>query len=451
MEHRHPILEGAYARDFFRPAAKRTTIAVRNFCVLLALFGLIVMSGCVGLGKPGVIPGVAMEVTPNPLDFGTVMVGSSSTQSVTVSNSGAAKFTLSKVSAGGPGFTISGLSAPETLSPGQSVKLTVVFKPTLAVTENVDLLVAINAHGLQTAGSLKGVGSTSLLLSVTPSVVGFGNVSVGSPVTQPLRLTNGGSASVAINSASATGSGFGISGLTTPQTLTPGESVNFMAEFNPKIAGKQAGTISIETAGTPVDVALNGTGVSSAAQLVASATSLSFGSVIIGDTPSQEVTLKNTGNASADISSVSLSGSSYTLTGVTSKLALAPDQSAILKVDFDPKTVGDLPGKVTISSNAANPQLVIQFSGTGAQKGRQQSVALNWDKSSSQVAGYFVYRSSKSGGPYAKLNPQASPETSYTDSGVVGGQTYFYVVTSVNFENIESRSSEQVSVTVPSS
>jgi len=211
MEHRHPILEGAYARDFFHPAAKRTTIAVRNFSVLLAIFGLVVMSGCVGLGKPGIIPSIAMEVTPNPLDFGTVMVGSSATQSVTVSNSGAAKFTLSKVSASGTGFTISGLSAPEVLSPGQSAQLTVVFKPTSAAQENVNLLVAINAQGPQTAGSLKGTGSTSLL-SVTPSVIGFGNVSVGSPVTQPLRLTNGGSASVAIKSASATGSGFSISG-----------------------------------------------------------------------------------------------------------------------------------------------------------------------------------------------------------------------------------------------
>jgi Abnormal spindle-like microcephaly-assoc'd, ASPM-SPD-2-Hydin len=448
MEHRHPILEGAYARDFYRPAAKRTTIAARNFFVLLAIFGLVVMSGCVGLGKPGIIPSIAMQVTPNPLDFGTVMVGSSSTQSVTVSNGGTAKFTLSKVSASGTGFTISGLSAPETLAPGQSAKLTVVFKPTSAAQESANLLVAINAQGPQTAGSLKGTGSTSLL-SVTPSVIGFGNVSVGSPVSQPLRLTNGGSASVAIKSVSATGSGFSISGLTTPQTLTPGESVSFMAEFNPKVAGSDAGTISIVTASSPVNVGLNGVGVSSAPQLVASSTSLSFGNVTIGSSPSLQVTLKNTGTASADISNVSLTGSSYTLGGVTSKVVLAPDQSAILTVEFDPKTTGSLPGTVTISSNAAGPPIVIQLSGSGAQKG-QQSVALNWDKSAAQVVGYFVYRSSKSSGPYAKLNSHANPDASYTDSSVSSGQMYFYVVTAVNSENIESSFSNEISVTIPS-
>jgi fibronectin type 3 domain-containing protein len=105
---------------------------------------------------------------------------------------------------------------------------------------------------------------------------------------------------------------------------------------------------------------------------------------------------------------------------------------------------------VTISSNAAGSPLIIQLSGTGADKNQQHSVALKWDQSTSQVAGYFVYRSSKPSGPYAKLNAQATPEASYTDNSVVGGQTYYYVVTSVNSENIESIFSNQVSVTVPS-
>jgi hypothetical protein len=447
----HPILEGAYARDFSHLVAQRTTTAVRNFSVLLVMLGLVVMSGCVGLaGKSGIIPNIVMDVTPNPVDFGTVIVGSNSTQTITVRNSGEAKFTLTKVSASGPGFTISGPPVPETLAPGQRINLTVVFKPTSAAEESADLLVAINSQGSQTAGSLKGTGSTSSL-SVSPSVVDFGNVSVGSPVNQQLRLTNGGSVSVAIKSVSATGIGFSISGLTTPQTLTPNESVNFTAEFNPKATGTGAGSISIVTAGAPVNVSLAGVGVSSVAQLVASGTSLSFGSVVIGDTPSQQVTLKNTGNASADISNVSLTGGSYTLSGVTSGLVLAPDQSAVLTVNFDPKTTGNLPGQVTISSNDTNSPLVIQLSGTGAQKAQQHSVTLNWDKSAGYVTGYFVYRSSKPSGPYAKLNAQATPEASYTDNSVVGGQTYYYVVTSVNSENIESAYSEQLSVTVPSS
>ena len=449
MEH-HPILEGAFVRDFAYPGEPSTATPARSFPVLLVIFALIVMSGCVGLtGKSGAVASIAMDVTPNPVDFGTVLVGSSATQTITVTNSGAAKFTLEKVSVSGAGFTISGLSSAETMAPGQSVKLTVAFKPTSAAQESANLLVTINEQSPKTAGSMKGLGSTSLL-SVTPSTVGFGNVSVGSPITQALRLTNGGSASVSIKSVSATGSGFSISGLTTPQTLTPGEVRNFTAEFNPKSAGTEAGTISIETQSTPVQVNLSGVGVSASAQLVASSTSLSFGNVVIGDAPSQQITVKNIGTASAEISGASLTGAGYTLSGATSKIALAPDQSASITVEFCPKTAGSLPGKVTISSNAAGSPLVIQLSGAGTEKSEQASVDLKWDESTAKVTGYFIYRSSKPSGPYAKLNPKAISGTSYSDTNVVSGQEYFYVVTSVNSENIESSFSNEISVTIPS-
>jgi fibronectin type 3 domain-containing protein len=118
-------------------------------------------------------------------------------------------------------------------------------------------------------------------------------------------------------------------------------------------------------------------------------------------------------------------------------------------VSFDPKTAGSLPGTVTISSNALNSPLTIQLSGDGTQKSQQPSVTLNWG-SVSDVVGYFVYRSSKSSGPYTKLNAQADSGTSYTDSRVAKGDTYYYVVTSVNAENVQSTYSKQISVTIPS-
>jgi fibronectin type 3 domain-containing protein len=39
--------------------------------------------------------------------------------------------------------------------------------------------------------------------------------------------------------------------------------------------------------------------------------------------------------------------------------------------------------------------------------------------------------------------------TSYTDSGVQSGQTYFYVVTAVNSSNAESAYSDQVTFVIP--
>src|SRR5579864_7507975 len=68
-------------------------------------------------------------------------------------------------------------------------------------------------------------------------------------------------------------------------------------------------------------------------------------------------------------------------------------------------------------------------------------VGLSWSASSGATS-YNVKRSTTSGGPYTTI---ASPTTtSYTDTGVTNGTTYFYVVSAVNTAG-ESANSSQVS------
>jgi fibronectin type 3 domain-containing protein len=77
-------------------------------------------------------------------------------------------------------------------------------------------------------------------------------------------------------------------------------------------------------------------------------------------------------------------------------------------------------------------------------------VTLNWNASaSSGVAGYNVYRGSVSGGPYARMNSSAITITSFTDNAVQPGQTYFYVVTSISLNNVESSFSNEVMAPIP--
>jgi Abnormal spindle-like microcephaly-assoc'd, ASPM-SPD-2-Hydin len=433
---------------FLRIEAKQAARVAGILPALLALFGLLGTSGCIGYaGKPAAISNGGLQVTPNAINFGSVGVGSSAKQNFIVSNRGSAQITLKNVSAIGSGFGIAGFSGSTVLAPGHSLQLTAAFKPTSAGQQNGSISVTTATQSSQVMGSLTGMGATSAL-SMTPSAVGFGKVSVGSPSTQTLRLTNDGNESVAIKSVTATGNGFSESGLSTPQTLTPNQSVTFTVEFDPKSAGEETGTLSVTASGATIAVNLNGVGVASSAQLVPSTTSVPFGNVAVGTTATQQVTLTSSGNTSVDISSVSLAGSGYTFTGVAAHTILAPDQSAILKIDFDPKTSGNASGTVTISSNAPNSPLIIHLTGDGTQKNQAPSVALSWD-SASQVIGYFVYRSSKSSGPYTKLNSQVDSATSYTDSSVTNGNTYYYVVTSVNAENVQSTYSKQISVTIP--
>jgi hypothetical protein len=75
-------------------------------------------------------------------------------------------------------------------------------------------------------------------------------------------------------------------------------------------------------------------------------------------------------------------------------------------------------------------------------------VSLNWnDNSESDLAGYNVYRSTSSNGTYSKINGSLVTSSSYNDTNVNNGTTYWYRVTAVNDEGLESANSNTVSAT----
>jgi hypothetical protein len=184
------------------------------------------------------------------------------------------------------------------------------------------------------------------------------------------------------------------------------------------------------------------------AVLSVSSPSLSFGNVSVGSATSTLLSLTNSGAAILNISSVSVSGNGYSVSGGSS-VALMPAQSVTVSVNFGPTVPGYAAGTLSVSSNAQNSAVQVAISGTGitAQVGAH-SVTLSWTPSTSQVNGYYVYRSSISGGPYAKLNAALDPASSYTDASLTSG-TYFYVVTSVDPNGVESGYSNEVAVTIP--
>src|SRR5579864_6037419 len=80
----------------------------------------------------------------------------------------------------------------------------------------------------------------------------------------------------------------------------------------------------------------------------------------------------------------------------------------------------------------------------------QHSVTLSWAASSSTaVVGYNVYRSTVSGGPYARITSGPDGSMSYTDIAVSAGKSYFYVVTAVEGNGTESTYSNQAMAVIP--
>jgi fibronectin type 3 domain-containing protein len=119
-----------------------------------------------------------------------------------------------------------------------------------------------------------------------------------------------------------------------------------------------------------------------------------------------------------------------------------------LTASFAPAAAGAVTGKVSVASNATNSPDTIALSGTGV-AAVSHSVGLSWSASTSTVVGYNAYSSAQSGGPYTKLTGAPVAATSYTDSAVQAGQTYFFVVTAVDSSNAESAFSAEVSALIP--
>jgi hypothetical protein len=393
----------------------------------------------------------ALTASPNSIAFGSVAVGSEATQTIHLENTGSEAVAISKVAFSGTGVGVSGMTAPMTLNAGQSTTLTVTYKPTSPATLTGSVSITSNASDPSVVIGINAT-ATSSTLSATPSSVSFGNVVVGSDTTQTIRLQNIGTSQVTVSSVTPSVSGVAISGITLPANLAPGSSATLTAAYKPSAAGSVTGKITVTSnaVGSPTIIDLSATAGAATIQLTPSATSLSFGNVTVGSSGTNQLTVKSTGNTNASISKVTISGTGFVLGTSAAGVTLDPSQAQTYAVNFDPKATGSLTGTLTITSNAANSPLNISLSGTGVAASAQHTVALTWERSSSTVTGYFVYRSSKPSGPYAQLNstPEANP--TYSDGSVSNGQVYYYYVTAVNSSNIQSADSNQVSVTIPS-
>jgi bacillopeptidase F len=139
-------------------------------------------------------------------------------------------------------------------------------------------------------------------------------------------------------------------------------------------------------------------------------------------------------------------GAGFSASGVSTGLTLMPTQTATLTVTFDPTTAGAVTGaSVTVTSNAASLPITLSGTGTAFQ------VSLTWSASSStDVTGYYAYRSTTLGSGYVKLNPSSPASTlQFTDTSIDANTTYYYVVTAVDSSDVESAYSTAATAVIP--
>ncbi|HYC36566.1 MAG TPA: choice-of-anchor D domain-containing protein [Usitatibacter sp.] len=314
-------------------------------------------------------PSPSVFLSPSPLAFGSVPVGSSAAQNVTIVNTGSADLVVSSVGALGASFSTG--TAACLLSPipaGGNCAFPATFTPAAAGSHTGVVQVFSNASGSPHQVSANGIG-TAAAVSLTPSPLNFGTVPVGGSASGNITVTNTGSATLIVSSATIAGAGFGMThNCTAP--IGPGATCLLFVTVSPTTTGPMSATVSIvsNASGSPHGTSVLATATAPGVSLAP--TPLNFSNVPVGSSANGVVTLTNTGTAPLAISAIATSGAPFTQSN-TCGTSLAAGASCPITVTFAPTAAGAQSGSLSVVSNAGTH--TAPLSGVGATPGLQLS------------------------------------------------------------------------------
>lgn len=110
------------------------------------------------LSGTGVAATRTLSLSQPNISFGNVNVGGSSSQALTLTNTGNSTVTISQITKSGAAFLLAGASTPLVLSPSQVTTITVHFNPTVAGNATGNVTVSSDAAGSPANISLSGDG-----------------------------------------------------------------------------------------------------------------------------------------------------------------------------------------------------------------------------------------------------------------------------------------------------
>jgi len=338
-----------------------------------------------------------IQVTPGSIAYGTMLVGTSKTNSFTVQNNGTGTLSGS-ASVASPFSIVSGSSY--SLGAGQTQAVVVVFSPVVASNYNQSVSFS-GGNGTTTTvtGSATNVPVPTPIIQVSPASIGYGTILAGTSVTNSFTVKNmgtgtlSGSASVASPFSIVSGSSY---------SLGAGQTQAVVVVFSPQVASNYSQSVSVSGGGNGTNVMLSGVVTNSLVPPLMT---------IISEKVTADVTNPITLQFCTNLS------------------------SAIWR------TAGTFAGSTNLSFTNL-PVVLIR----GVCNNLTGSVTLTWPASTNpSVMGYKVYYGTSSGVYGYVLN--VGKATTATISNLVGGTTYYFLVDTYSALGANSPYLNEVSAT----
>ncbi len=289
--------------------------------------------------------GVALKlgVDPQTLDFGTVVVHTSLTLPVTLTNNSVIDLQITPGQMQGNNTTLFSLmeTSTFTLKAGQAQAIHLTFSPQIATAQGVDdtaFFILTPSIGTPVTVTLKGQSSQSGL-TFSPNPLDFNFVQPGAERALPLHIKNIGNQQINISSISITNSDGAFAIATgAPQTaqLAGGQQIDVEVNFQPPNGQHYLGQLQVISNDNPGQVNIPLQGYGGGAAITCNPSSLAFGIVATGFTSVLPVICTNTG------SDVLLGG--------------APDPNAELVIDPAHLTIQGQGGVFTAAIDPKAPQ-----------------------------------------------------------------------------------------------
>lgn len=211
--------------------------------------------------------------------------------------------------------------------------------------------------------------SASAQVTVTPSSINFGSVAVNLTLHSTyVTLRNNGTTTAVLTGITFSQPEYGIFTGLVSVSIPPGKSAQpDVFSFGATLPGTYNGTITFNFTGmNPVVLNVEASAFTTTAVASLSTTSLNFGTLALGATSTQSVTVTNTGGPdSVTLTAVTTYYQPFFASGFTKKVVLAPQQSFTFQVNFSPQVLGSTTGTVTLCYDVL-PCNAVDLTGSGS-------------------------------------------------------------------------------------
>ena len=279
----------------------------------------------------GVATPSTLVLSPVSLNFGSVLVGSTATLPIQITNASPNPAVFTSITTTGDYTSTNNCPASGAqLAPSAGCTVQITFTPAQTGKRTGALNIATSLTSLSLVAQLTGSGAQAQL-QVTPAGLTFPSVALGASSTQTLSLANTGTAPIN-NIALSINGDYAITKPCSLTVLAPGASCAVTITFTPTATGTRTGSLTVSATGQALTVVpLTGTGIPNAAF-----------TLTVNEGPAASVTIKSGQPANYTLTLTPQNG--FTGTVVFNCTPVSPGQYA---------TCSLLPSNIDINSSTA--------------------------------------------------------------------------------------------------